>query len=382
MPARLLIVDDSPLIRLRLSQILSASDRLQLVGLAGDGRGAIRLIEERRPEVVVLDLEMPGLDGFAVLRWTRAHAPVPVVVCSGAAGRESVFRALEAGAVDFLTKPELRFAVRSEAFAQELRARVEAAAEAHAHSYGPADAPDASTVVAATRFAHARERGRARAVAVVGSAGGPAAVSRLVSELRPGMDAPLVFALHMPRGFTRSFAERLSRQGRFDVREAEDGDALSASPAWVAPGGHHTSLARDDEGRLRFRVEAAGAEDFCAPSADRLLASVAEEFGAGALGVVLTGMGVDGRAGARLLRERGGTVIVESRDSAAVWGMPRAVLEDGQADAELPLSAIAAALPLLCERNAPRGSEGTAEAATTGDELKARFETSNLESRI
>src|SRR5687768_9399559 len=243
MPARLLIVDDSPLIRLRLSQILAASDRLQLVGLAGDGREAIRLIEERRPEVVVLDLEMPGLDGFGVLRWTREHAPVPVVVCSGAAGSESVFRALEAGAVDFLTKPELRFAVRSESFAEELRARVEAAAAAHAHSYGPARAGDASAaVVAATRFAHASERRRARVVAVVGSAGGPAAVARLVAELRPDIGAPLVVALHMPRGFTRSFAERLSRQGRLEVREAQDEDLLSASPAWVAPGGQHTTL--------------------------------------------------------------------------------------------------------------------------------------------
>lgn len=359
MPARLLIVDDSPLFRLRLSQILAASDRLQLVGLAGDGREAIRLIKERRPEVVVLDLEMPGLDGFGVLRWTRAHAPVPVVVCSGLGGRESVFHALEAGAFDFLTKPELRFAVRSEAFARELRARVEAAAEAHARPPDLGRGQDAAALIEATRFAHSGER-RARVVAVVGSAGGPAAVSRLVSELRPDIGAPFLFALHMPRGFTRSFAERLSRQGRFDVREAEDGEPLSASPAWVAPGGQHTRVVRDAGGRLRFRVEPAGADDFCAPSADRLLASVAEHFKETALGVVLTGMGEDGREGARAMREGGGTVIVESRDSAAVWGMPRAVLDAGLADAELSLSAIAAALPLLCERaNSPQRHRGT-----------------------
>ncbi|MCA1634551.1 MAG: chemotaxis-specific protein-glutamate methyltransferase CheB [Acidobacteria bacterium] len=353
MPFRLLIIDDSPLYRLRLSQILSASDRLQLVGLAGDGREAIRLIGERKPEVVVLDLEMPGLDGLSVLRWTRAQAaPVPVVVCSGLAERESVFQALEAGASDFMSKPELRFAVRSEAFARELRARVEAAAEAHARPLDPARGQDAAAVLAATRFAHAAMSGgrRVRAIAVVGSAGGPAAVARLVNELRPTLGAPVIFALHMPRGFTRSFAERLSRQGRLDVREAEDGERLSASPAWVAPGGQHTRVVRDSEGRLCLRVAPAGADSFCAPSADRLLASVAAEFGAGALGVVLTGMGEDGREGARAVRERGGTVIVESRDSAAVWGMPRAVLEAGHADAELSLSAIAAALPLLCER--------------------------------
>jgi two-component system chemotaxis response regulator CheB len=351
MPSRLLIVDDSPLYRLRLSQILSASDRLQLVGLAGDGREAIRLIGERRPEVIVLDLEMPGLDGFGVLRWMRAHAPVPVVVCSGAGGRESVFEALEAGAVDFLTKPELRFAVRSEAFARELRARVESAAKAHASPQSPMRGQDATAaILAATRFAHANER-RARVIAVVGSAGGPAAVSRLVSELRPDFNAPVLLALHMPRGFTRSFAERLSRQSPFDVREAEDGEPVSAAPAVrVAPGGQHTSIERDRQGRFSFRVEPAGADSFCAPSADRLLASVAEHFEGAALGVVLTGMGEDGREGARAMRERGGTVIVESRDSAVVWGMPRAVLDAGLADAELSISAIAAALPMLCEK--------------------------------
>ncbi|MBA3242894.1 MAG: chemotaxis-specific protein-glutamate methyltransferase CheB [Acidobacteria bacterium] len=361
MPFRLLIVDDSPLYRLRLSQILSASDRLQLVGLAGDGREAIRLIGERKPEVVVLDLEMPGLDGLSVLRWVRAQAePVPVVVCSGLAERESVFQALEAGASDFMSKPELRFAVRSEAFARELRARVEATAQAPTRPLDSTRVRDAAAVLAATRFAHDRERRRARMVAVVGSAGGPAAVSRLVNELRPTVGAPVIFALHMPRGFTRSFAERLSRQGPLDVREAEDGEEVSASPAWVAPGGQHTRVVRDAAGRLRFRVEPVGADSFCAPSADRLLASVAEEFGAGALGVILTGMGEDGRKGARVVREQGGTVIVESRESAAVWGMPRAVLEDGLADAELSLSAIAAALPLLCERTtSPQRHRGT-----------------------
>jgi two-component system chemotaxis response regulator CheB len=370
MPRRLLIVDDSPLFRLRLSQILSASDRLQLVGLAEDGREAIRLIGERRPEVVVLDLEMPRLDGFGVLRWTRAHAPVPIVVCSGRSERESVFEALEAGAVDFLTKPELRFAVRSEAFAEELRTRVEAAAGAHAKAAAAAAPPnghDAAAVVAAFAFARGDAR-RARFAAIVGSAGAPAAVARLLSELRPDFRAPLLVALHMPRGFTRSFAERLARLTRFDVREAQDGElvgedlddahefgasddrACVGPRVRVAPGGYHTSIARDGEGRLRFRVEAARPAEFCAPSADHLLRSAAEHFGAGALGVVLTGMGEDGWRGAEAVRARGGTVLVESRDSALIWGMPRAVAEAGLASAELSLSSIAAALPLLCDR--------------------------------
>src|SRR4051812_49024726 len=135
-PARLLIIDDSPLFRLRLSQIFVASDRLQVVGLAGNGREALKLIAERKPNVILLDLEMPEMDGFSVLRWTMKHAPVPVVICSGNSDRENVFKALEAGAIDFITKPQLRHAIRSAEFSDYLRERVEAAADARA--IGPA----------------------------------------------------------------------------------------------------------------------------------------------------------------------------------------------------------------------------------------------------
>ena len=356
MTFRLLVVDDSPVYRLRLSQILSASDRLQLVGLAGDGREAIRLIKERHAQVVVLDLEMPELDGFSVLRWAMAHAPLPIVVCSGQSERESVFRALEAGAVDFITKPELRHAVRSEAFASELRHRVEAAAEAHA--YAPSDAPRGARDHSLPEAALPRGTGRrARLVVVVGSAGGPAAVTRLASELPRGFAAPVVVALHMPQGFTRSFAERLSRTTSFAVREARHDEEIQESQIYVAPGGQHLTIGArrgggfsDRDGALYFNLETAGTNDFCAPSADRLLASAAEACGDAALGVVLTGMGEDGKEGARQVRERGGTVIVESRESAVIWGMPRAVSEAGLADAELDLPAIAATLPQLCRK--------------------------------
>ena len=350
MPYRLLIADDSPLYRLRLSQVLSASDRLQLVGLAGDGREAIRLLRERRAEVLVLDLEMPDLDGFSVLRWAMRNEPLPVVVCSGRSERESVFQALEAGAVDFITKPELRHALRSDAFAHELQHRVEAAAEAHTRGTGARGQDAAAAVASASHVARDLRPGRARLVAIVGSAGGPAAVTHIISELRPNISAPIVIALHMPQGFTRSFAERLARTSPFNVREAHDGEPVSPSRVFVAPGGHHTTITRDREGALLFRVEPTEADDFCAPSADRLLTSLADACDRSALGIILTGMGEDGLEGARILRERGGIVIVESRESAVIWGMPRAVAEAGLANAQLSLPAIAAALPLLCER--------------------------------
>jgi two-component system, chemotaxis family, protein-glutamate methylesterase/glutaminase len=349
MAYRLLIADDSPLYRLRLSQIFSASDGLQIVGLASDGREAIALIKERRPDVLVLDLEMPELDGFSVLRWAMKHTPLPTVVCSSVSDRESVFRALETGAVDFITKPELRHAIRSEEFAEHLRRRVLAAAEAHAQlKLGPADKGQEAVLIA-TRFAQAKARGaRACIVGIVGSAGSPAAVSLILSKLRSDFCVPLVVALHMPTGFTRSFAERLSRTTAFTAREARDGEPVTNSHVYVAPGGHHMMIDADSGGRLLFRVRPSSENDFYTPSADRLLTSLAEACAEKSLGVVLTGMGDDGLKGARAINGRGGSVIVESRESALIWGMPRAVAEAGLADAELSLAAIAAALPLLC----------------------------------
>ncbi|HEX8173938.1 MAG TPA: chemotaxis-specific protein-glutamate methyltransferase CheB [Pyrinomonadaceae bacterium] len=348
MTYRLLIADDSPLYRLRLSQIFAASDRLQIVGLASNGREAIGLIKERRPDVLVLDLEMPELDGFSVLRWVMKNALLPVVVCSGLAERESVFRALEAGAVDFITKPELRNAIRSEEFAEHLRQRVEAAAEAHAQAAMSVSEEKESHVAVAGLSQASASRPRACMVGIVGSAGSPAALALLLSRLRRDFSVPVAVALHMPQGFTRSFAERLSRTTPFTAREARDGERIGTSQIYVAPGGHHTTLAGRAGDELFFNIAPASANDFYTPSADRLLVSLAESCGEKALAVVLTGMGDDGLRGARAVKERGGYVIVESRESALIWGMPRSVSEAGLADEELTPAAISAALPLLC----------------------------------
>jgi two-component system chemotaxis response regulator CheB len=349
MTYRLLIADDSPLYRLRLSQIFAASDRLQIVGLASNGREAISLIKERSPDVLVLDLEMPELDGFSVLRWAMKNVELPIVVCSGLGERESVFRALEAGAVDFITKPELRHAIRSEDFAERLRQRVEAAACADARAHPPAREEKESHLMAA-RFAQSRAEGeRACIVAIVGSAGSPAAVSLILSKLSTDFRVPIVIALHMPEGFTRSFAERLTRTTPFQACEAHHGERARDAHIHIAPGGHHTTVEAGDRGELLFRTEPSSEKDFYSPSADKLLQSLAAACGEKSLCVVLTGMGDDGLRGARAIRERGGTVIVESRDSALIWGMPRAVYEAGLADAELTPAAISAVLPLLCD---------------------------------
>lgn len=350
---RLLIADDSPLYRLRLSQIFAASDCLQIVGLANDGRECVKQLTERRADVLVLDLEMPELDGFSVLRWAMKHRPLPVVVCSGQTESDSVFRALEAGAVDFITKPELRHAIRSEEFAAHLRHRVEAAADAHAPATNQASVKvseeSKQAAVLAAQHTHGSSANAARIIGIVGSAGSPAAVSQIISRLRPTFTTPVVIALHMPQGFTHSFAERLARATRLNVSEARHDERIASSHIYIAPGGQHTFVRADKNGALCFHMEPRAEHDFYAPSADYLLMSLAEIAAEGVLGVVLTGMGEDGLRGARQIRARGGRIIVESRETAVIWGMPRAVSEAGLADAELDPQAIAAALPLFCD---------------------------------
>jgi two-component system chemotaxis response regulator CheB len=348
MTHRVLIVDDSPLYRLRLSQILTASGRLQIVGLAANGSEAIRLTTERKPDVMVLDLEMPELDGFSVLRWVMGTAPIPIVVCSGVSDRESVFNALEAGAVDFITKPELRNAIRSSDFAEHLRKRVETAAHAQA-AVAPSSDEVLRAAVARSRQVRAANEGRAVGlIGIVGSAGSPAAVSQLLSLLEPGFSIPIIVALHMPTGFTRSFAERLNRATGFTVAEARSGDEIDNGYVYVMPGGENATVERSANGKLRIVTEPAHEGDLYAPSANRLLTSMAEAAGAESVGIVLTGMGDDGLLGAATLNKAGGYIIAESEASSVIWGMPRAVVEAGLAHAQLDIAGIAAALPLLC----------------------------------
>jgi two-component system chemotaxis response regulator CheB len=348
MTHRLLIVDDSPLYRLRLSQIFSESDRLQIVGLAGNGREAIRMLTERKPDLMVLDLEMPELDGFSVLRWVMGSAPIPVVVCSGVSDRDSVFKALEAGAVDFITKPELRNAIRSAEFAEHLRLRVEAAASAQTPPTPHKD-EGVRAALARSRQLRAANKGRnVRLIGIVGSAGSPAAVSHLLSLLDPKFTVPIVVALHMPKGFTKSFAERLTRATPFDVIEARAGEEIRPGKIYVSQGGEHIAIEQTADDRLVVGTEPTGELDLYSPSANRLFGSMAESCGTEGVGVVLTGMGDDGLVGAAALKRAGGYIIAESQESSVIWGMPRAVAEAGVAHAQLNLAAIAAALPLLC----------------------------------
>lgn len=337
---RIVIIDDSPFYRLRFSKIFGRSERLNVVGTAANGEDGIHLIARERPDVVLLDLTMPGLDGFAVLRWAMSRHPVPIVVFSSRKDRESVFRALELGAVDYITKPEsAREGLKG--IEHIVTQRVEAAALANVgHYVRPAPAP----------VGVAREGPAARVVALAASTGGPAAIQRLARELPRGLTVPIVVAQHMPPGFTRMFAERLDRTCHYTAVEGTDGAVVRPGTLYVAQGGLQTTIEREgDEARLVVRARKA--PDVHAPSADLLFESAARAFGEAAVVAVLTGMGDDGSRGVRSVKDAGGYVIAETSDSALIYGMPRAAVATGCVDAELPLARIPEALLALSRRN-------------------------------
>lgn len=338
---RLLIVDDSPYYRLRFSKIFARSKQLNVAGLAEDGDVAIKQIVQLCPDIVLLDLLMPRLDGFGVLRWVMENHPLPIVVCSSFSDRDRVFKALELGAVDFLLKPTPRATHLASRLEEQIIERVEIAAEAKTRSAAMTSPDTKAAVLAAEKGARGAQ---VELICIAASTGGPAAIQKLISELPKDLTVPIVVVQHMPQGFTASFAERLNSVSHYRVREASDREIIRHRHLYVAPAGAQTVVAREQE-RLVLKVTNRTSDDLLAtylhaPSADALFASAAAACGSNLLAVVLTGMGEDGALGAEAVREAGGHVIAESSESAVVFGMPRSVIERGCANAMLPLSAM------------------------------------------
>lgn len=329
---RVLLVDDSATSRAHLASILADAPGIHIVGQACDGEEGLREATRLRPDVIVLDLQMPRVDGFTFLRLLMPRRPTPVVVVSSQAHRSDVFRALELGALDFVAKPA-GTAASLEAFREEI---LQKCATVRALRLENLAARRPMPVVAVPRDIPPR------VVAIGASTGGPQALHQLLAAI-PG-EAPLAIlvAQHMPERFTATFADRLARVTAFTAKEAEEGDMVAAGRILVAPGGRHMELARDDEGALRTRIRPArGGTTRYTPSIDRLFASVAEACGPTACGVVLTGMGNDGRDGIQAIRRGGGLTLAESADTAVVYGMPQAAVETGAVDEVLALGAVA-----------------------------------------
>jgi two-component system chemotaxis response regulator CheB len=344
---RVLIVDDSAGSRRTIQDILESSPDMTVVGKASDGEEALRSALTLKPDLVILDLQMPRMDGFTFLRILMSRHPTPVIVVSSYSQKENVFKALELGALDFVAKPtgDEDLAPLKEEILGKV-AMVRHLQPANLRGSGRPDTgqrymPPAPTEGPSPPIPPKPAAPPAKKLVVIGaSTGGPAAIGELLERLPIDLDAAVVVAQHMPDKFTKTFAERLNRRSVWDVREATNGDLLPRGVALVAPGRRCLEVVADGRER-RVAVVAASPEDRYVPSVDRLFRTAAAAYGADAIGVVLTGMGDDGREGVVELASRGGKVVAEAPETAVIFGMPSAAVRTGRVDKVVPLGRIA-----------------------------------------
>jgi two-component system, chemotaxis family, protein-glutamate methylesterase/glutaminase len=322
---RVLVVDDSAFARKVIRDVLVRDREIEVVGIARDGVEALDKIAELRPDVVTLDLLMPDLDGLGVLRALGDDAPRVIVVSIAPADSELAIEALERGAVDVVTKPTALATDRLYELSSELVGKVKIAAGARPRLGAPARA------AATPRQLQARPGSPSARLVVIGtSTGGPQALTKLFATLPAPLPIPIAIALHIPSGYTKSLAARLSQLGATLVHEAVDGMELCAGQAVLAPGGLHLRV-NGRAGRLYAALSRDPVGSLHHPSVDVLFESAAEQVGNGAIALVMTGMGDDGLAGATAIQRAGGRVLAESAASCIVYGMPRSVIEAGVA---------------------------------------------------
>lgn len=342
---RVLVVDDSAYVRKVVKQMLSRSPFIEVCCSAKDGEEALEMVEKFNPDVVTLDLIMPNMDGFGFLRAQMARRPVPVVVVSIAnEGGEQALAALDAGAVDFLQKPTALATEKIFDIADELISKVKAAALVPLNRLGsPIDHPTAPIVpgeeVSAVIARSPRNKGVE--VVVIGiSTGGPQALSYLIPQLPADFPVPVVIVLHMPVGYTELYARRLNQLSQLEVKEAKEGQEVRPGLVLLAPAGQHLTFIRQS-GKITAHLSARPFDSLHRPSADVMFQSAAEVWGSGVLGVVMTGMGSDGKQGAAWIKSQGGLILSESESSCIVYGMPRSVVEAGLSDKAVSLSQMA-----------------------------------------
>ncbi|HEX3467969.1 MAG TPA: chemotaxis response regulator protein-glutamate methylesterase [Candidatus Elarobacter sp.] len=356
-PITVLVVDDSAFMRRAIQKMLEKEPEIRVVGAAASGEEGIAMTQRLQPDVVTMDVEMPGMGGLEAARAIVARRGPPIIMVSALThdGAATTLRALEAGAVDFIPKPDSalidivnvqrelvekvkHFGARS-AYLRALRETQRIAREA-------LDAAAARRAAAPPPRPRGRPAGAAFTCVAIGtSTGGPVALSQILPRLPAAFPIPIVIVQHMPPGFTRPLAERLDANSRIRVVEGADEMALRPGLAIVAPAGKELRVRRGPAG-ARVALGDDPRTSLHVPSVDVMAASVADAFGPGALGVILTGMGQDGVAGLRAIKDRGGYVLGQDEASSVVYGMPRAAAAAGLVDRVLPLNGVARA---LCE---------------------------------
>jgi len=360
-PIRVLVVDDSVVIRRLVKEILDADPRIDVVGTAQNGQIALAKMAELKPDAVTLDIEMPIMDGISCLRELRkTYARMPVVMFSTLTerGAASTMDALAAGASDYVTKPSNVGSVTESRknISDQLIPKLIALAGARRLVVRTAPLPPPTPVPNAERNGTGSRRTAPFAVLAIGSStGGPDALAVILRALSADLPVPVVVVQHMPPVFTRMLAQRLDSICALSVREAAEGDLVERGRVLIAPGGSHLEL-RTKGATVVAHLTDAPPENFCRPAVDVLFRSVSTIYRNRVLGVVLTGMGRDGAQGATTIRTAGGEMFAQDEATSVVWGMPGAVTTAGQADRVLPLEQMASQITSALAQNQDRSA--------------------------
>jgi len=333
---KIFIVEDSILMQKVIADIFSHEPDFEVVGKAYRGKDALEMIPKLKPDIVTLDVNLPDIYGLTILKEIMSKFPTRVVMLSAYTqkGAEITMRALEVGAVDFIPKPSGEISLDLYNFKEEVvsKMKIVASIDINAYLANFRGMPVAEEALAVKKI-----------VVIAASTGGPKAVMEIMQKMPADINAAFLIVQHMPKGFTRTFAERVSWHSKIKTKEAEDQDLLLKGTGYVARAGFHMVIERlfeNEKNKFRIRLDETPLVNYVRPSADVTMSSVAELFGKDAIAVILTGMGKDGLEGARRIKEKGGKVIAQDKASSIVYGMPRAVTEAGIADRVLGLSDI------------------------------------------
>jgi len=334
---RVLVVDDSALVRQILTHVLGDAARIEVVGVARNGVEAVAAVRALEPDVVTLDIQMPEMDGMEALRLIVRDSDARVVMLTSVDDPETTYKALESGATDFILKPREGLATSIDRLGVDLVRAIRAAYAAAPEKRTRTTAPVNPSVPHESSAGGDPER----VVCIASSTGGPLALDRVFAGLQPDLSAAFLVVQHLPVGFAASLAARLAKVAGFPVSEAQDGMRVTAGQGYVAPYGTHMRIAGSPGKHTRIELAPGPAIHGLIPAGDPLLESAAETFGTKAVGVVLTGMGSDAAFGLLAIREAGGQTIAQDEATSVVWGMPRAAVKIGAAQTVAPIDRVA-----------------------------------------
>jgi two-component system, chemotaxis family, protein-glutamate methylesterase/glutaminase len=360
---RVLVVDDSAFLRRNVPRILETDPEIQVIGTAADGAEGVRLTKELRPDVIMLDVVMPGMDGLTALKQIMREAPTPVLMVSSTTreGTDESLEALALGAVDFIEKPSGPTSLDIDKVSDALISKVKAAYTGKIKVAATVDATrdrlraireqiSGSTPpkpITQPLRSQADLRASKQLIAIAASTGGPAALQVLLPRLPAGLSAGIVIVQHIAPGFTRPLAERLNTASHINIKEAENGEPILPGVALLSPADRHLTVAREGE-TLVVRLSAEPANAIYRPSANVLFESIARTSAADTCAVVLTGMGDDGATGLRAIFDKGGHTIAQDEVTSLIYGMPKRAVEGGGVVTSLPLDRIAEEIVRVC----------------------------------